>query len=89
MKRLFAIVVTGAALAATPAIAGSSLWDELNNCVSGPDTIAGCLQDLHLGLSEARAKRVAACMLRHGSDGKSVTRKQWVTCGLPKEETKV
>ena len=90
MKRMFAIVVTGAALAATPAIAGSTALDELNGCVHGPDTVARCLEAIHyLRLSPTRAKRVAACVLRHGSNGSSVTRKQWITCGLPKAETEL
>jgi len=92
MRHLFAIivvgVVTGTAPGTSPAIAGSSSLDELNACINGPRTVARCLHDYYR-LEPARSKRVAACMLRHGSDGKSVTAKQWVACGLPKEDTKV
>lgn len=87
MKGLLAIVVTGAALAATPAIAGLSGLDQLNLCIGGPLTVARCLQGHPM--SAARAKKVAACILRQGSNGKSVTPKQWVACGLPKAETKL
>ena len=55
MKRVFVIVAMGAALAVTPAIAGMSALGELNGCVSGPDAVARCLQDIHyLRLSPAR-----------------------------------
>jgi hypothetical protein len=81
-------VITGAMLAATSALAGSTSFEAINRCVHGPNSLASCLQQ-HQALPEARAKKIAACLLRRGSNGKSVTRKQWLGCGLPKEDLKV
>lgn len=84
MKRLFAIAITGAALAATPALAGMSFRDTVNSCLEVGDPLAGCVQYHQVPpLPADRAGKIAACIRRHGFNGTSVTRKQWLGCGLP------
>jgi hypothetical protein len=84
MKRLFAIVIAGAALFATPALAGMSFRDQVNSCLDSGDTLATCVQNYQEpALPAARAGKISACIRRHGFNGQSVTRKQWLGCGLP------
>jgi len=84
MKRVFAIVITGAALAATPASAGMSFRDTVNSCLDDGDTLATCVQHYQVpALRADRAGKIAVCIRRHGFNGKSVTREQWLGCGLP------
>jgi hypothetical protein len=87
MKRLFAIPVTGGAKAAIPAHAGSTALGEPNGCVGAPHTVAGYLQVRYLRLPAARTKKAAAWNSPPRIQRQSVTRKQWVTRGLPKKET--
>jgi len=78
MKHL--IVVTGLMLIATRAFAGESDFEGVNNCAGNtPTPMVQCLQQRLDNMS-------AACFDRHGSDGKSVTRKQWLACGLSKRD---
>lgn len=84
MKRLLTIAITGAALSASPAIAGMSFRDAVNSCLEAGDTLAGCVQNYKLPPVPAdRAGKIAACVRSHDFNGKSVTRKQWLGCGLP------
>jgi len=80
MKRL--IVVAGIMLIGTPAFAGMSCFDFVNDCVTSGN-VASCFEQ-HMGMPAARTKKVAACFKRHGFNGKSITERQWLACGLPK-----
>jgi hypothetical protein len=80
MKHL--IVVAGVILISGPAFAGMSCLDNVTDCLT-PGNVASCLEQ-NVGMSGARAEKVAACFKRHGFNGKSITEKQWLACGLPK-----
>jgi hypothetical protein len=83
MKRPFVIVVTGAALVATPALAGMSFRHTVNSCLADGDTLSECVQNYREPAMPAKqAAKIAACIRGHGFNGKYVTRKQWLGCGM-------
>jgi hypothetical protein len=81
MKHL--IVVAGVIMISGPAFAGSSCFLDVNSWGQAADIATG-LEKI-VGMSATRAKKVAACFKRHGSNGKSITERQWLFAD-PREE---
>jgi len=80
------LIAVSVMLIMAPAFAGESDFEGVNNCAGNtPTPMVQCLQQ-RLEMPATRAKKIAACFGRHGSDGKSVTRKQWLACGLSKRD---
>jgi hypothetical protein len=84
MKRTAAIVTILASVAGNTSIqAGDTSLDVVDSCLLEGKALAGCIRRAE-DIPAAKSDRAAACIQRRGFDGKTVTAKQWLGCGLPK-----